>query len=159
MNKNENINHVEPKLIDIQEIDISTLRTYRKIGVTRARILTLEDFESCDGKIKTLEGMATFHVGDYLAVGVSGEEYPIRAETMLSTKRQVGQQDENGWAEYETTTTVKAVKMQEQFAVRRVETSDISVGKAGDYLVVSPKRQFIVDADIFAKTYVEVTSD
>lgn len=141
-------------ILTVDEVDTNAFRTYRKTAVTIARRLTESDLVERHGIIHTLEGESSFQVGDYLAIGVQGEEYPIRATTMMSTKRQVGQNDSEGWATYETTTTVRAQQIHQPFAVRRAETNDINQGKTGDYFVDTGKRQFIVDQLIFEQTYI-----
>jgi hypothetical protein len=149
----------QPELIKLEDLQPSEFRTYKKTGVTRARVLTETDYQELNGTIDTLEGPSSFTVGDYLAVGIKGEKYPIRAETMASTKKIIGEPDNDGWANYDTTTTVRALKINKPFAVQRIGTNDISVGKTGDYFVDSGKRQFIVDSEIFLQTYVEVNQN
>jgi hypothetical protein len=91
-----------------------------------------------------------------LAIGAGNEEYPIRKETMIDTKRLVGELDEEGWGNYETTTAVRAAQIDVPFAVKRVGTEDINLGKPGDYVVDTGKRQFVVDQEIFKKTYTKL---
>lgn len=127
-------------------------REYRKAVLTRARVLTDKDVEAFGGVIDTKEGPASFVAGDYLAVGVSGEQWPIMASTMAQIKIQVSQQDENGWALYANTNTVRAAQVPREFSVE-ISTGDTIFGKANDYLVENEGRHWIVDQEIFEKTY------
>jgi hypothetical protein len=140
-------------IITTEMIPPESFRIFHKSGLTKARPLTQIDFENFKGNIQTLEGPASFKVGDFLAIGVNGEQYPIRFETMASTKQIIGEPDDEGWGNYKTTTTVRATKIDKPFGVQRVGTDDISYGKAGDWFVDSGKRQFIVDDTIFKATY------
>ena len=143
-------------LITQNDIPESDFREYRKSALTRARELTQVDFEQMGGTVQTLEGPASFQPGDFLAVGVQDEQWPISKATMAKTKQQVSEQDDQGWADYAATNTVRAVQMSEPFRVQ-ISTGDILTGKAGGYFVVSGSRAWIVDEEIFAQTYEEVT--
>ncbi len=125
---------------------------YRKTALTKARVLTNEDYLTFGGVIDTKEGPASFVIGDFLAEGVDGEQWPIQAATMAQTKVQVREQDENGWAEYANTNTVRAAQVPEEFSVV-ISTGDTISGKANDYLVESGDRRWIVDREIFERTY------
>jgi len=52
---------------------------YRKTATTRAVQIPVEFV------VDTLEGRMTGRAGDFLAVGVAGERYPIAAEIMART--------------------------------------------------------------------------
>lgn len=151
--RSEILNGARPEILDIGDIPADRFDIFRKSELTKARLLTQEDFDLRGGIINTLEGSVSFKVGDFLAIGVKGEEYPIRTETMANTKQIVGGPDKEGWDSYRTTTKVKATKIDKPFGVKRVGTEDVIYGKAGDWLVDSGKRQFIVDGDIFLQTY------
>lgn len=58
---------------------ISNFRPYRKTPLTYAARMT-EPFE-----VATLEGLHTGRAGDYLAIGVHGEMYPIDAAVFEAT--------------------------------------------------------------------------
>lgn len=146
----------QPLFLSSEMLNVFSFQNYRKTGITRARLLSPEDFNQRQGIINTLEGPSSFRVGDYLAVGVQGEEYPISPQTMARTKSLITPADQNGWATYATTTIVRAVQIPHSFSIRRSETNDINTGKAGDYLVVAGKRQFIVDQHIFLHTYTPI---
>lgn len=55
------------------------LREYRKTATTRA-VRIGEPFT-----VDTLEGRMTGRAGDFLAVGVAGERYPVAAEIMAAS--------------------------------------------------------------------------
>ena len=143
----------EVQIITPEDIDPGLFKTYRKTGLTKARLLTDSDFALRNGVVKTLEGEASFSPGDYLAVGPKGEEYPIRVETFTNTKEIVGEKDPEGWANYRTTTTVQAASVNKAFGVQCIGTQDVALGKPGDYFVDSGKRQYVVDKEIFERTY------
>lgn len=144
------------EILTPQDIAQEKYETYKKTGLTRARKLTQADYALTGGNIQTLEGPASFKPGDYLAIGVKGEKYPIRAETMANTKVIVGEPNHEGWADYETTTTVKAAQIDRAFGVKRQGTDETIYGKPGDWFVDSGKRQFIVEQEIFRQTYTKV---
>lgn len=132
-------------------------KEYRKTAPTKARPLTQKDFDERGGVIETKEGPVTFEVGDYLAVGVAGEEWPIPQSTMERTKRLVTtEQDEHGveWGIYENTTTVRAIQIAEPFEVA-LERGDILHGNAGDYFVYDGVTCWITAKKIFEATYSE----
>lgn len=129
---------------------------------TRARLLTETDFEERGGVVQTKEKAATFKPGDYLGVGVDGEEYPISKETMETTKRRINEPGGDGFALFESTETVYAARIKEPFATKRGE--DVLEGKPGDYLLFrltgdGGARMWIVDVDIFGRTYKFIEPD
>ena len=65
----------------------------RKKALTRARMLTEQDHVERQGIIQTLEGPATFAVGDYLCIGIHGEEWPQSAITFEANNELVGPSD------------------------------------------------------------------
>lgn len=70
-NPRAEVSRTQQELIDLA---LREGKEYRKITPTRARPLTQKDFDERGGVIQTKEGPVAFEVGDYLAVGVAGEE-------------------------------------------------------------------------------------
>ena len=133
-------------------------KEYRKTAPTKARLLTQKDFDERKGIIETKEGPVSFQVGDYLAVGVEGEEFPISKETMGRTKkleRIVVDEEGLEWGVYRNTNTVFAMQMKKPFTVQ-VENGDSIHGKAEDYVVCDGDQCWIVDQKIFETTYSKV---
>lgn len=141
--------------VDIKSLDPKAFGNYRRKALTYARPLTKGDFKARNGTIQTKEGPASFRPGDFLAIGVDGEEYPITAETMTKTKKRVTEADQEGWAFYRATNTVRALQMPEAFLVK-FPNGDIEPGKPGDFLVDNGISQWIIDKDIFAASYERV---
>jgi PGDYG protein len=129
-------------------------REYRKIGITRARVLTGQDVAEMGGVMQTLEGIVNIRTGDYLAVGVAGEQWRISAATFERTKRALGEPDAGGFREYETVGTVQAAQIHKPFEVK-LGRGDILSGKSGDYLVRSSSSgdAWIVDRAVFESSY------
>jgi hypothetical protein len=144
------------KLILKSDLPKLNFSIYRKTALTQARLLTQADYEARAGFIQTLEGALSFEVGDYLARGSAGEEWPVRATTILATKIPVSQPDAQGWVAYATATQVQAVQILEPFQVYR-ENGELFSGKAGDYLIDDGTSQWIVDQEIFKATYTPLT--
>jgi hypothetical protein len=144
------------EILNIENLPQDMFGTYRKSTLTKARMLTEADVVDRAGIVQTREGTSTFHAGDFLAVGVEEEEYPIRATTMERTKEQVSDRDDEGWALYRTKTTVRALQIPKPFAINRTGLPGVLTGKAGDYYVDDGHNQFIVDQTIFHKTYERV---
>lgn len=137
----------------IEDFENLSFQQYRKVGLTRARLLTDQDVTELDGKLQTLEGIVSFQPGDYLAVGVAGEQWVISRVTFERTKRAISEPDATGFSDYETLGTVQAVQIHEPFQVR-LARGDILNGKLGDYLVRSASgNTWLVDRAIFTQTY------
>ena len=130
-------------------------KTYAKVALSEARVLTEADFAERLGVIKTKEGPAKFEVGDYLNRGVEGEEWPITREKMLATKIAVSELDAEGWQKWRNTNTVRATQVGHIFEVVR-SNGEVLSGKAGDMFVEDGSSCRIVDREIFRKSYGEV---
>jgi len=143
--------------MEITEDTLKTLpfESFRKSALLRARPLTEEDCKQRNGTIQTLEGPATFRPGDYLAQGIQNEEWPITQERFGTIYQRVSEPDAEGFARYRSTELRQAYRMPEPFAVRRAN-GDILRGKGGDYLLRSDTRVWVVDYDIFERTYERV---
>jgi hypothetical protein len=129
---------------------------YLKVGITFARLLTEEDYFVRNGVIETLEGPASFKVGDYLCHGAAGDYWPISSAKFLGTKVYITDQphpEPGGFAAYMTRGSVEAVPMAEAFETGRGE-GEVLHGKAGDYLVRDDEgHEWVVDRTIFENTY------
>lgn len=139
--------------LEAADLPPQRLKAYRKSALSRARLLTDGDLSDRGGIIETKEGPVPFEVGDYLNRGVDGEEWPMKAAEMLSTKEAVSEPEVGGWRNWRNTNTVRAMQIDQPFEVKLVNGSDIS-GKAGDFFVDGGSSQWIVDADIFKRTYI-----
>lgn len=147
---------MEPTTVGVDHIDLTDFGTYHKTALTRARLLTEEDFRKMGGVIQTLEGPVQFRPGDFLARGPKGEEWPI-PDYRMALKTRVSEPDAEGWCMYRTNHLVRAKQMPGQFRVR-IHTGDWLNGKAGDYLVISDGSVKIVDQEIFLINYVSVVA-
>jgi hypothetical protein len=137
----------------IDDFENLNFREYRKVGITRARLLTEQDVAEMGGVLQTLEGVVNIRAGDYLAVGVVGEQWRISATTFERSKRAVSEPDAEGFTQYETVGTVRAAQIHEPFEVKLAQ-GDILSGKPGDYLVRSASgNAWIVDRAIFEQSY------
>lgn len=85
-------------------------------------------------------------------MGVEGEQWPIRATTITENKKQVGEADINGWANFEDRSGVRAQQLDKAVILRR-PTGDPLTAKAGDWVVNRGNSWGVVDAKIFSKTY------
>jgi len=130
-------------------------QVFRKVALLRARPLTQEDYAQRDGIIQTREGPAGFRPGDYLARGIQDEEWPITREHFETGYERVTEPDAHGCAAYRARGICQAYQMSEPFTVRRTR-GDVLTGKAGDYLVQSGDRTWIVDGTIFEQSYERV---
>ena len=124
-------------------------KKYKKVAHTRARLLTLQDYEERHGLIYALEGILQFTPGDYLAKDVKGE-WVIRQATMRERYKKVVPEDEEGFAHYLRGDVSFAASMPEPFTINGMR------GKAGDYLVVNEGSGWPVDREIFERTYESV---
>ena len=125
---------------------------FQKTALLRARPLTEDDYQQRGGIIQTREGPAGFEPGDFLARGVQNEEWPITKEHFAADYERVSEPDTEGFAFYRATGICQAYQMPEAFTVKRTR-GDILTGKAGDYLVRSGNRTWIVDRTIFENSY------
>jgi hypothetical protein len=78
----------------------------------------------------------------------------MKPEKMLSTKKPVSDPDPEGWRDWRNINTVRAVCIGRPFIVK-LSNGDSINGKAGDVFVDGGSSQWIVDAEIFKKSYVE----
>ena len=127
-------------------------RTYRKVSLTEARVLTQEDANRWGGIIYTLEGPEGFQVGDYLGRDEKGE-WPIKREHIERDYQRVSAFDINGFALYQPLDVRGACQMHHVFTV---PSHNSIAGKPGDYLVQSRGMQWPVDREIFERAYVLV---
>jgi hypothetical protein len=130
-------------------------QTFRKTALLQARPLTQDDYQQRGGIIQTREGSAGFKPGDYLARGIQNEEWPITKEHFATSYEQFSEPDAAGFAAYRAIDICLAYQMPEPFTVRRMR-GDTLTGKAGDYLVRSGERMWIVDHIIFEQSYEQV---
>ncbi len=153
-NKQNNVLVKEKKSNYLMENELSTLpfQSFRKTTLLYARPLTEEDAKQRAGIIETLEGPTTFVPGDYLARGVQNEEWPISQEHFHKNYEQIAGLDPAGFASYRALDIRQACQMSEAFSIKRTN-NDILTGKAGDYLVRSGSKIWIIDHDIFEKSY------
>jgi len=116
-------------------------------------------------KICTLEGVNTVTEGGLLAMGGTGDLYPISPETSQRTKRKEGEVAVDGWASYKTITPVYMLQIDRSFHTERVTKKKDSVtgneieiveyleGKPGDYFAFDGKREFILAQELLAQRY------
>ena len=133
---------------------------FRKISSIRARQLTEEDYQEKLGVIHTLEGVEAFHPGDYLAVGVEGEEWPLLKESIERDYAFVEGLAKDGFSLYRPLSSIRqACQISCPFIVKSFN-GDMYHGKPGDYVVYATTDHIhIVDHDIFERSYVRVFED
>lgn len=137
------------------EMNAFPFQSFRKIALLQARPLTEVDYQERQGIIQTREGSASFQPGDFLARGVQNEEWPITREHFATSYEQVSEHDAAGFASYRAKDTYQAYQILEPFTLKRSK-GDILAGKAGDYLLRSGERMWIIDRTIFEQSYERV---
>jgi hypothetical protein len=137
------------------EMNTFPFQAFRKTALLHARPLTEDDYKERHGIIQTREGSASFKPGDYLSRGIQDEEWPITREHFAASYEQVTAQDTEGFASYRAKDMYQAYQILEPFTHRRSK-GDILIGKAGDYLVRSGDRMWIIDRTIFEQSYERV---
>ncbi len=144
--------------MDIKEGELDTyeFRQFRKIALLKARELTEDDYKKRNGTIKTLEGVVAFLPGDYLMQGVDNEEWATARSSFQATYERVSAFDREGFAVYQANDVRLAYQIREAFVVKKT-SGDILNGKAGDYLVKSGENIWVIDRDIFERTYEAVS--
>ncbi|MBV9257142.1 MAG: hypothetical protein JO215_03880 [Ktedonobacteraceae bacterium] len=130
-------------------------RSFRKTSLIRARPLTEKDYRQRDGVIHTKEGCVAFQVGDYLARGISDEEWPISGRFMTTDYKRVSHPDAEGFCCYRALGTRQALQIRTKFTVQH-NLDTILTGKAGDYLVRSGDKVWITEDSIFESSYKRV---
>lgn len=130
-------------------------KEYTKKALTRARKLTQSDFDLLDGTIQTLEGPSSFTVGDYLAHGIEGEEWPIGGETFRAIYELTSEpQDSEGFLLWRKRTTVQAAPIPHGVHVTIKKGDTIHEGRGyGATLVYTGTDLYIAKTDIFEQTY------
>ncbi len=134
------------------EMNNLPFQTFQKTALLQARPLTDADYRQRGAIIQTREGPVGFEPGDYLARGIQGEEWPITKEHFATSYERVSEPDSEGFSSYRATNICQAYQMPETFTVRRTR-GDTLMGKAGDYLVRSGDRTWIVDHTVFEDSY------
>jgi hypothetical protein len=142
----------EPIHITSHDMNKLPFQLYQKTVSLQARLLTEEDYTNRGGIIKTLEGPVSFQSGDYLARGVEGEEWPISQEKIARDYEQLTEPNEKGFSSYRTHRMREAVQINSRFTVDLLCGNRLE-GKLGDYLVREGQNAWIVDKEIFEKTY------
>ncbi len=130
-------------------------RSFRKVSFLRARPLTEKDYQQRGGVITTKEGRVSFEVGDYLARGISDEEWPIPGRFITTAYRRISAPDAEGFCSYHVLGTRLALQIRTKFTIQ-YDSATILTGKAGDYLVCSGEKVWITDGSIFERSYKRV---
>ena len=120
---------------------------YRKAALTRAKQT------DGAGTVDTMEGPATYVPGDYICVGVAGERWPQTRERFERSFDLVAGPDAEGLSSYRKRGTVSAQRQPAAFSVE-IANGTVLSGKAGDWLVRDASGSWVVDAGIFAASYV-----
>lgn len=136
----------------LDEMKNLPFQPFKKTALLKARPLTDADYLQRKGTIQTREGAARFEPGDYLAQGIENEEWPITKDHFAASYERVSEPDTKGFALYHIQDISQACQMPEPFSVKR-SSDDTLTGKAGDYLVRSGQRVWIVDRTIFEQSY------
>ncbi len=130
-------------------------RVFRKTSFIRARPLTEQDYEQRNGTVQTKEGRVTFEAGDYLARGISDEEWPIDRHLMASDYTRISEPDAEGFCFFRALGTRQALQMPIKFTIQ-YDRETLLRGKAGDYLVRSGNQIWITECSIFELSYKRV---
>jgi len=143
-------------LITDDEMSKLPFRSYRKTALLHASPLIEDDYKLRNGIIQTLEGPATFQPGDYLARGVSNEEWPITQKHFTTDYERVSEPDAEGFASYRARDVRQAYQMPEEFTLKRIN-GDALTGKPGDYLVKSGHRVWVTEHSIFESSHERIS--
>ena len=129
----------------------------RKVALTRARMLTEQDYQERGGVIETLEGPVRFRVGEYLCIGSANEEWPQKAERIQTLYSLVGASDTPGFDVYKPVGAIRtAMQMSETFSIQ-LKRGDTLTGKPGDYLLIAENgKAWPVARSIFEQSYERV---
>ncbi len=130
-------------------------RSFRKVSFLRARPLTEKDYQQREGVIATKEGRVSFEVGDYLARGISDEEWPIPGHFFVTNYKSISEPNAEGFCSYHALGTRQALQMRTKFTIQ-YNRDTILTGKAGDYLVRSGEKVWITEGSIFEHSYKRV---
>ena len=123
-------------------------REYRKAVLTRAR----QAREA--GTIDTLEGPAAYAPGDYICgPRRDGEQWPQTRERFEKSFDLISGPDRYGMFSYRKRGTVSARRQPDVFSAELADGTVLS-GKAGDWLVRDASGSWVVDAAVFAESYV-----
>jgi len=139
--------------ITTEEMNHFPFQSFRKTMLLQARPLTERDYQQRGGLIETREGPIGFQPGDYLARGVQDEEWPITQVHFATGYEPVSVPDTQGFASYRARDACQAYQMPEPFTVTRRARGDTFTGNAGDYLVRSGDRLWVVASSIFEQSY------
>jgi len=127
-------------------------QSFRKVSFLRARPLTEKDYQQRKGVIATKEGLVSFKVGDYLARGISDEEWPIPDHFFAACYKCTSKPDLEGFCAYRVLGTRQALQMRANFTIQ-YDSDTILTGNAGDYLVRSGNQVWITEGSIFEHSY------
>ena len=140
-----------PTHIDAQ-LDLRTdpqARSYVKNEVVKV------NFAIADGAIMSREGTNTYHQGDALITGSTGDHWSVTRDRFDAKYVPVSPLQHGQDGEYcNIPLPVLAKQMQQDFSVARAQGSDVIHGKAGDWLMqYAPGDYGIVEQAKFAKVY------
>jgi len=106
-------------------------------------------------QIETKEGHQQIAPGQYLAIGVEGEQYAFGPEVFATYKSLAGRA---GYYVKREEVLVEAVRL--AFPIELHRPGWEHHGKAGDWLItLTPDDQYVCDAEIFAATYEPVDDE
>jgi hypothetical protein len=142
----------KPMFITTEVMKKLPFRSFRKVAFLRARPLTVQDHQQREGIIATKEGDVPCEIGDYLARGISDEEWPIPAHFFMTNYQRISEPDTAGFCAYQALGTRQAFQMHTNFAIQYSHDT-ILTGKAGDYLVRSGEQVWITEGSIFEHSY------
>lgn len=117
-------------------------------------------FATADGVIASREGPNTYHSGDALITGSTGDRWSVtRARFDAKYTPIAPLQPGHDGAYRNIPVAILAKQMPEDFAIERTRGSDLLRGKAGDWLMqYAPGDYGIVEQAKFAKVYRAVQS-
>jgi hypothetical protein len=143
--------HIDPQL------DLRTdpqARSYVKNEVVKVT------FAIADGAIMSREGTNTYHQGDALITGSTGDHWSVTRDRFDAKYTPIAPLQHGHDGEYRNVPLpVLAKQMQQDFSVARAQGSDVIHGKADDWLMqYAPGDYGIVEQAKFAKVYRVVSS-
>jgi hypothetical protein len=142
----------KPILLTNEIMQNLPFQSFRKTSFLRVRPLTEKDYQQRAGVISTKEGRVPFVVGDYLARGISDEEWPIPGHFFATNYQRFSGPDAEGFCTYRALGTRQALQIRTKFTIHYGNNTFLT-GNSGDYLVRSGDQIWVTEGSIFERSY------
>lgn len=138
----------------LEQLGRLAFKSCEKVAPLDVLLLTDHEVKNRGGYVKTLEGDLPLKQGDYLARGIDKEQWLIKQNHFIGYNPILeGIPDKEGFIRYTPPAVKRGFAQINEIFKLQIPGQDSLDGKAGDYMILENARAWIVDREIFKKTY------